>query len=322
VQSRTPGDVLLIDVSENNGSVDFQAVKRAGYVGVYIKAVEGATYHDKLFQEHYKAAKAAGLPVGAYGFARPRTSSGVAEADALVAAMKSAGHFDLPPMLDMEDAGGLSKSSLAKWIHAWMDRMKVKTGRVPILYTYTAFAEEHLDTSLSVYPLWIADYRNIAAPPNVAGWTRWLLWQYTETGQIPGIPGKHFDISAFAGSLDDLRRFCGLKGVNNMLQRGDSGDAVKKLQQELNQLLHLKIKVDGVFGKQTEAAVKSFQQQKHLKVDGIVGPQTQAVLESAVKAASASAAKPAASSTSSSSSKLDQAIKLAQQLEALLKEAK
>jgi peptidoglycan hydrolase-like protein with peptidoglycan-binding domain len=44
----------------------------------------------------------------------------------------------------------------------------------------------------------------------------------------------------------------------------------------LQQLLRARsenMAVDGIFGPNTEAAVKAFQQSKRLAVDGIVGPQ-------------------------------------------------
>ena len=51
------------------------------------------------------------------------------------------------------------------------------------------------------------------------------------------------------------------------------GDDVRQLQQGLYRLGY-RLDVDGYFGRQTDAAVRSFQKSKGLKVDGIVGPQT------------------------------------------------
>ncbi|MEL7036754.1 MAG: peptidoglycan-binding domain-containing protein [Cyanobacteria bacterium J06592_8] len=58
-----------------------------------------------------------------------------------------------------------------------------------------------------------------------------------------------------------------------ILHQGSRGEAVIRLQNRLNNLgFHLA--VDGVFGLQTEAAVKQYQQDYRLKVDGIVEEQT------------------------------------------------
>ena len=55
---------------------------------------------------------------------------------------------------------------------------------------------------------------------------------------------------------------------------GATGDVVRRLQRALRRTPDLGISVDGVFGLQLEAAVKSFQEGAGLLVDGIVGPLT------------------------------------------------
>src|SRR5262245_5256722 len=53
------------------------------------------------------------------------------------------------------------------------------------------------------------------------------------------------------------------------------------VQSSLNQLLGLRLAVDGIIGPATRSAVRTFQQQKRLTVDGIVGPITEAALVAA-----------------------------------------
>lgn len=57
------------------------------------------------------------------------------------------------------------------------------------------------------------------------------------------------------------------------LRQGDSGAAVTKLQQLLN-AKGINVKVNGIFGDATRAAVVRFQQQNSIVADGIVGPHT------------------------------------------------
>ena len=55
-------------------------------------------------------------------------------------------------------------------------------------------------------------------------------------------------------------------------KRGSRGEMVRQIQKALHLL------ADGIFGSQTEEAVKVFQQEHGLTVDGIVGPATLAML--------------------------------------------
>jgi peptidoglycan hydrolase-like protein with peptidoglycan-binding domain len=57
-----------------------------------------------------------------------------------------------------------------------------------------------------------------------------------------------------------------------VVKRGDRGSAVRSIQQELG------VSADGVFGAQTERAVKRFQRGHDLVPDGIVGPLTRGAL--------------------------------------------
>jgi len=58
-----------------------------------------------------------------------------------------------------------------------------------------------------------------------------------------------------------------------LVRRGDKVFPVRPLQQLLRARSH-PVAVDGIFGPNTESAVKAFQQSRSLAVDGIVGPQT------------------------------------------------
>ncbi|HZW82633.1 MAG TPA: spore cortex-lytic enzyme [Candidatus Deferrimicrobium sp.] len=57
------------------------------------------------------------------------------------------------------------------------------------------------------------------------------------------------------------------------LNRGDTGQEVKELQTKLNQVGQ-SIKVDGVYGRNTENAVRAFQRGHGLKADGVAGKKT------------------------------------------------
>jgi peptidoglycan hydrolase-like protein with peptidoglycan-binding domain len=67
-----------------------------------------------------------------------------------------------------------------------------------------------------------------------------------------------------------------------LTRKGDQQHPVETLQYLLRARGH-SVTVDGIFGPQTDTAVRAFQQQKHLPVDGIVGPQTWSALIITVK---------------------------------------
>src|SRR5687768_715687 len=63
-----------------------------------------------------------------------------------------------------------------------------------------------------------------------------------------------------------------------VLKRGSRGEAVTRVQRALV-AAGFSVGIDGIFGGQTETAVKEFQRRKGLTVDGKVGPNTLRALE-------------------------------------------
>ena len=61
-------------------------------------------------------------------------------------------------------------------------------------------------------------------------------------------------------------------------KQGSTGQTVKTIQQKLKNWGYYKGAVDGIYGKQTKEAVKSFQKKNGLSVDGVVGDKTLAAL--------------------------------------------
>ncbi|WP_353777250.1 TIGR02594 family protein [Winogradskyella sp. 3972H.M.0a.05] len=64
------------------------------------------------------------------------------------------------------------------------------------------------------------------------------------------------------------------------LRKGDSSENVKLLQKILIQLNYLSGSTDGIFGLQTENALKAFQGDNQITVDGIYGSESRNVIES------------------------------------------
>ncbi|MGV0025863.1 peptidoglycan-binding domain-containing protein [Phormidesmis priestleyi] len=78
-------------------------------------------------------------------------------------------------------------------------------------------------------------------------------------------------ISALSGGMS--QNFGPPSSSNGSLQLGSRGSAVSDLQSRLSAAGYYTGSIDGVFGPQTEAAVKQFQRERGLVADGVVGFQ-------------------------------------------------
>ena len=89
-----------IDISNNNGSIDFNKVKNSGVECIYIKATEGTTFQDSYKSAFYGGAKSIGAKVGFYHFL-VGSSAPETQAENFYNQIKNCDN-DLVPMLDVE----------------------------------------------------------------------------------------------------------------------------------------------------------------------------------------------------------------------------
>ena len=219
-----------IDVSkwQRPGGVklDWEKVAASGEQFAFIKATDGLEGLSPFFAEDSKAASDAGLMIGSYHKAHPDRDA-VVQADAYAEALKlqPAGARTLPPVLDLELDAGMTPAALEKWASTFLQRVELKTGEMPMIYTYRWFWVNKMadTTGLNGYPLWLAAYQDQPPTDVPGGWNEPLFWQRSSTGVVPGI-NTPVDLNTFNGTkaqLEGLSKGGSANGVNG---RG-AGDA-------------------------------------------------------------------------------------------------
>lgn len=190
--------MLLIDLSSNQGSVDFARVKKAGVTGAFLKVSEGRTWNDPVWSSRARQARAAGLRVGGYHFARPDLNSAESEAAHFAKQLGTIRRRDLRPVLDFEQATGFLPSVLEKWARAFNKEFHTRAGLWPILYSYPAYLA-HIQPERTIGAgLWLASYsRNDGKehPFQVPlPWRKTVAHQFSSNCTVAGVSG-HVDLS-------------------------------------------------------------------------------------------------------------------------------
>jgi lysozyme len=172
-----------IDVSNNNGVVNYNAAKAAGVQFVYAKASEGPRYVDTYYRANRAAARTHGMKFGAYHFGQPGQSDGTTQAKHfLYCAQVRPG--DLLPTLDFEVDGGVrSARQLVRWVRDFNDEVKRQLGVEPILYTFPAFRPDVLPY-LGYTRLWLASWGRVVRIPGK--WKKWVIWQNSGGSPLGG----------------------------------------------------------------------------------------------------------------------------------------
>lgn len=193
-------EVHGIDISRYQGNINWNAVRSSGVSFAFIKATEGGDWVDPNFRRYWYEAGQARMPRGAYHyfyFCR----SGAQQAAWFIANVPRE-RGAMPPVIDLEWTASKTcprrppSHEILREAKIFKDILHRHYGQRPIIYTTVDF---YRDNNLGSWPeeFWL---RSVAGHPRIVyPGQQYSFWQYTGTGQVPGI-GGNVDLNVFSGS--------------------------------------------------------------------------------------------------------------------------
>lgn len=185
---------LGIDVSSHQGRIDWQAVSdndidyaiiRAGYRGY----TDGKINQDEYFEYNMESTAALGMNTGVYFFSQALTEEEAIEEANWVLELVSGYTLTHPIYFDWEmiadsnaRTASIRGSELTRCALAFCRTIE-NAGYEAGIYFNLSISEQlyHL-YDLKDYDFWLAEYQDVPTYPY-----RIDMWQYTETGSVPGI---------------------------------------------------------------------------------------------------------------------------------------
>ncbi|QDT67202.1 Lysozyme M1 precursor [Planctomycetes bacterium MalM25] len=225
-------DLFGVDVSTHQGFVNWNTMKNDGITYGFAKATEGVNFVDNRFVQNMNGARAAGVPIGPYHYARPDSAVGtladpvkqdaINEANDFVDAIEPyyttyPGEY-LRPVLDVEElpsSGEINTVSeqrayLSDWIRDFNSVVQDRLGLDVIIYSNGNYSKNYYEPDLASFDLWFAAPNGLGSPPSsssigIWGSQGWAFWQYSWTENLGG--ESPVDANVFDGDLDDLQAF-------------------------------------------------------------------------------------------------------------------
>lgn len=244
-----------IDVSDHQKRIDWEEVAKDKNIKyVYIKATEGATYVSNLYRYNLEQARKHGIKVGSYHFLR--TGSRIMDQFNNFKRVVKKGEQDLLPLIDVEVRQGWTNQQLRDSVKAFADLIEDHYGCRPMIYTSSSFYDNILGRAFNIYPLFIARYSD--SEPSLKSGAEWVMWQYSERGQVRGIKAN-VDMSRFnkGRSLSDIM----IRNQRISQKQRSGSDLVDKNREKPSSV---KVKEAPTMSKQQEKELKK-QQEKEQK---------------------------------------------------------
>ncbi len=230
-----------IDVSEFQGSIDWNKVKNDGVEFAIIKLANiydyDANYKDSKFDSNYKNAKAQGIKVGAYIYNYCNTVDTLKNGLEWAIKKLDGKKLDLPLYIDMEDKDiqGETKASLTEQCNEFAKYVKNKGFQAGVYANLNWLKNElnpsDFDKNLSV---WVAQYYSECQYKG-----EYDIWQYSSSGKVNGISGScdmnylyDEDIIEESGTTDNSSK----KSIDELAEEvidgkwGDGEDRKTKLE--------------------------------------------------------------------------------------------
>lgn len=195
-----------IDVSSNNGVVDFSKVKKDGYDFVIIRCGYGndeVSQDDKQYKNNIKKCEELNIPYGVYLYSYAlNIKEAKSEANHALRLLKEVGpNFKYGIWFDMEDADGYKKrngmpsnSSLVDICYTFLSILESK-GYYTGIYASLSWLNNQLNSSkLDKFDKWVAQWGSKCTYKKP-----YSIWQYTNNLDING---KRFDGNILVKEFD------------------------------------------------------------------------------------------------------------------------
>ncbi len=183
-----------VDLSNNNGRVNWKLLS-ADTDFAWVKATEGRSYVDPYLDLNLKSARAAGLPIGAYHYARPDNNSADSEALHFLNVYKPQ-PGDLLPVLDFETHANRNPADMTAWAKRWMELVTQGLNQEVVFYSYPYFITGDMAGAYALHgtKLWLADYGANDGKRHKQGYVfpafNQVCHQYTSNGHVAGVNGR------------------------------------------------------------------------------------------------------------------------------------
>lgn len=201
----TAGESRLgIDVSSHQKDIDWQQVAQSGVEFAFVRIgyrgfTEGGLFPDEYAEYNLREAKAAGLEVGAYFYSQALNEAEAREeAEYCLEFLKDC-ELDLPLVYDWEYVSGSARTAdmdsetLTACAKTFCETVE-EAGYEPMVYFNRELDRTLYDLrALQAYPFWFALYSESMDYPYAFD-----IWQYTNTGTVPGIEGD-VDLNLWLG---------------------------------------------------------------------------------------------------------------------------
>ncbi len=240
---------LGTDVSSYQPTVDWLKCKTNGIAFAYTKATEGTGFTDSTMVNHVNGAKAQGIPIGLYHYARPDLHpniTGASSADSEAAYfwnvaspyIKNGGQY-LIPMLDWEAPGvtntALNQTTLSQWVNEWCNTIsnnaKAQGITMKVLvYSGTWYCAPGspynggLNSTVTQWPNAMSGYPLNPNPqtgaPSTSPWASFTVWQYADTNWSGG------DADVFNGTTNQMLQTLVIGGNGAPILTNDIDSAI------------------------------------------------------------------------------------------------
>lgn len=177
------GERYGIDVSHHQGRIDWRRVADDGISFAYIKASEGSSFIDPLFDANWSGAGGAGIERGAYHFFS-LCSPGASQAANFLRVVPK--RLELPPAVDLElsphCSAGPTAGELRAEVKTFLRLVERSFRAEAILYVSDDFEDAYPVVAAIERPRWRLRF---LLRPDIA----WRIWQVGSYADVDGISG-------------------------------------------------------------------------------------------------------------------------------------